>query len=461
MPNNNVYQSPTFVRENIVKIVDYRGTFYGTGFFIELYDEIFCVTCHHCIYNLNEIFFEKDNKKYPCKWIETYSDMRQDISVLKPIDINVSVKPLKNNLQMLPGLKVFLWGFSSTDLLHFPSGSLVENSFLSQDYIPFYWPNEKSIGSNPWNLKPEVTVNVHQFNGKIDLGFSGAPVCYDGDKKVIGIFTAKDNNYGYVIPIETLLSKFKKDTLLTPYSNKDVKDLLERGNKYYYKREYDKALLCYDEIIKDSNYLSALSYRGRADVQLGRTKKAIDLFNLVLSLDPNFIFALIGMGIAVDRLGKNEESIVWYDKAIAINPNDVDALVGKGLAFYRLGNIEEAIVWYDKAIAINPNFANALNNKGLALDRLGKQEAIVWYDKALAINLNDTYALNNKGLAFYRLGNIEEAIVWYDKAIASNPNYTNALNNKGLALDRLGKNEESIVWYDKARAIKQKLVGNE
>ena len=243
--------------------------------------------------------------------------------------------------------KVFLWGFSSKDLLYFPSGSLVENIVLSQEYLPFYWPREKFNGRNSWNIKPHVTVNVYQFYGKIDLGFSGAPVCYDGDKKVIGIFTAKDNNRGYVIPIDTLLSKFKKNNLLSSYSNKNIKDFLEKGNKHYGQRNFDKALLLYDEIIKVSNYLSALSNKGRVKVQLGNIKEAIDLFNLVLSIDSNFIYALIGMGIAIQTLHKYEEAISFYDKALEIDPEYINALNNKAKALDFLDRYNEAKKYYD------------------------------------------------------------------------------------------------------------------
>jgi len=361
------YQTSGFVRDNIVKIVDNKGQFYGTGFLIDINHEYFCITCHHCIYRIKEIFFEKDDNSISCEWIGEYSDMCQDISVLKPKDSNISVKPLEYNLQVMPKLKVFLWGFSSKNIENFPSGSPVENGILSQDYITFRWPEGQSSGNNIWNIKPEVYLNVYQFDGKVDLGYSGAPVCYDGNKKVIGIFTAKDNNYGYVIPIETLLSKFNKNILMMPSSNKDIKDLLEKGNKYYYKRQYQEAISFYDEIIKDSNYLSALSNKGRAYAQVGRTKESIEIFNLVLSLDPNFIFALIGMDLVHSKLGSLEESIKWYDKALAINPNFDSAINNKGVTLYRWQKYGETETLFDKALAINPNFDLALRGKGSAL----------------------------------------------------------------------------------------------
>ena len=42
----------------------------------------------------------------------------------------------------------------------------------------------------------------------------GGPVCYTGNNNIVGIFTAKDSIYGYVIPIESLLEKFEQQNLI-------------------------------------------------------------------------------------------------------------------------------------------------------------------------------------------------------------------------------------------------------
>jgi hypothetical protein len=42
----------------------------------------------------------------------------------------------------------------------------------------------------------------------------GGPVCYTGNNNIVGIFTAKDSTYGYVIPIESLLEKFEQQNLI-------------------------------------------------------------------------------------------------------------------------------------------------------------------------------------------------------------------------------------------------------
>ena len=185
---------------------------------------------------------------------------------------------------------------------------------------------------------------MFQFDGKYDLGFSGAPVCYDGNKKIIGIFTARDNNYGYVIPIQTLLRKFNKNNeILAAQININVKEYLEKGNLFYAKRKFREAVIQYDEIIKDVNYLSALSNKGRFSAQLGKNKEAIEIFKLVLDIDSNFVYALMGMGLVLDNQGKYQEAIDYIDKALNIDPNYVLALTNKGVSLARLGKHQDAI----------------------------------------------------------------------------------------------------------------------
>ena len=81
-------QTAVFVSQNIVKIVDKDGIFYGTSFLIEDDQKKYCITCHHCICKLDQIFVEKENTKYLCKWKEEYSDMQKDLAVLELVKDN-------------------------------------------------------------------------------------------------------------------------------------------------------------------------------------------------------------------------------------------------------------------------------------------------------------------------------------------------------------------------------------
>jgi tetratricopeptide (TPR) repeat protein len=450
-------QTAEFVSNNIVKIVNRDGTkFFGTGFCLFKNQQKFIITCHHCICYLDQIFIEKDEIQYPCKWIEEFSDMTQDLAVLTCDNENIPVEPLNYNPKALPKLDVIMWGFATDENENLPTGRSIEDLRLASDYNYYRWKAEEIIGgNNKWNNKPEVNLNVFQIRGVFEKGFSGAPVCYTGDNNVIGIFTAKTDNNGYLIPIQTLLNKFNKNSeILTAQSTIDTKEYLEKGNLFYDKRKFNEAIIQYDEIIKDVNYLSALSNKGRSLAQLRENKKALEIFNLVLEIKPDFVYALLGMGAIFYNQGKYQEVIDWCDKVLEIDPNNVVSLNNKGLALSKQGKYPEAIEYFDKALAIDPTCILTINTKGLTLSEQGKYpEAIEYFDKALAIDSTYIYTINTKGYVLSKQGKYPEAIEYFDKALVIDPNFIDAMNNKGIALYEQGKYQDAIEYYDKALAI--------
>lgn len=114
-------QTSKFVGENIVKIVDSKDNFCGTGFFVEIKHNKYCITCHHCVCKLNQIYIEKDGVKCPAEWIEEYSDMKKDFAVMDVKDCdNINVKPLLYAKEAMPKLSVVVWDFQALNLIHFP-----------------------------------------------------------------------------------------------------------------------------------------------------------------------------------------------------------------------------------------------------------------------------------------------------------------------------------------------------
>lgn len=259
-------QTPEHVGNNIVKIVDKRGVFNGTGFFIEINQNKYCITCHHCICKLNEIFIERDDIKCSAEWVEEFSDMSKDIAILGINDdsCNNSIQAINYAKEAMPKFGVSVWGFSSKDLETFPQGSPVENGILSEAPFLFNWKEENISGSQKWNKKPQVKVYVFRFLAKFDVGFSGGPVCYTGNNSVVGIFTAKDNNYGYVIPIQTLLEKLEDQKKVAEPSQSTINVLynLKKATESYSKGDYNEALRYLRIVLKDPNYVDTLYNTG-------------------------------------------------------------------------------------------------------------------------------------------------------------------------------------------------------
>ena len=365
-------QTAEFIRDNIVKIVDKNAEFYGSGFFIDVNRQRYCVTCHHCICTLDKIFVERFGHIYPTKWIEEYSEMRQDLAVLK---VKTSpLKPLIYAKEAMGDFAVTIRGFSGENIKSLPEGTSGRDSSLSDTDTPFVVEEDDHKGNNKWNKKPPVYVNVYECKGKFDLGFSGSPVCYKGPNKVVGVFTAKDDDYGYVIPIQTLLDKFNKNEGITlPTTDRKVSELIEKGNALFGSGKYEDAINLYDVVLFDPNYVTALNNKGWALSRMGRHEEALRWITHALEIDSNHARALNIKGYSLIRLGKFEESIKYLDDAIAIDPNYFSALNNKGAALADLGKHKEAIKWYDKALAIDPNNVTTLDNKRLTQEKIKKK----------------------------------------------------------------------------------------
>ena len=110
-------------KENIFKMTDRKGNFKGTGF---LLTEKYIVTCHHCIYDINEIIADNGSEKYLVKWEEEFSCMGKDIAFLRVGGISRKrVKPVDSKGEIFGGVDVYIWGFSGETLNTFRYGAPV------------------------------------------------------------------------------------------------------------------------------------------------------------------------------------------------------------------------------------------------------------------------------------------------------------------------------------------------
>jgi tetratricopeptide (TPR) repeat protein len=289
-------QTAEDVRDNIVKIVDKNGKFAGTGFFIH---KEYCVTCHHVIYQLNEIYVEREDniesgkqskRRYAAEWAKEFSDAQKDIAFLRVQ--NADFKPLQCGVETYAQMPVVVRGFPFEDLEHHPDGK-DERGTLSDVVVRLVWDEEEvQEKTKEWNVKPKINVQVFNFSGQFDLGFSGAPVCYEHGLLVVGMFEARDANKGYIIPMKIVVEKFdleKVRNISVPAATLNTQELLRLGNEFYDKKEYAKAVEKYQAILSDSNYVSALNNMGSALSGLGRNEEVIKCYDKAIELKPKML----------------------------------------------------------------------------------------------------------------------------------------------------------------------------
>ncbi len=99
-------------------------------------------------------------------------------------------------------------------------------------------------------------------------------------------------------------------------SELSLKEIILKGNDYFYKKEY---------------------------------QKAIEWYNKALEIDKNNFDILFNMAYSLDELGRYNEAIEWHDKALRIKPDFALTLNNKGSALNNLGKYNESIECYDKA----------------------------------------------------------------------------------------------------------------
>ena len=244
------------------------------------------------------------------------------------------------------------------------------------------WKEEQLREIKKWNKKPKVEVYVYRCSGKIDRGFRGAPVCYSVNSKVVGMFSARDENYGYIIPIELILENFQKE----------------------------------DQVLKPSA-----------------------MINVTTNL-----YCWLNKGIVYDELKQNNEAIYCYDKAIEIDPNYDIIWNAKGWALLNLKKYNDGLNCFDKAIELNPKYAYAFNNKGYALYSLREfDKAIKYVDMSIEMNPSNVYTWRNRGLIMSELGRYSDVLASYEKVLEIDKDFADAWFDKGLLLKKLGKKEDS------------------
>lgn len=228
------------------------------------------------------------------------------------------------------------------------------------------------------------------------------------------------------------------------------------GRNYHDRDMYIKAIENYDISISLNPKDSDVWYnKGIMLNSLGSFSEALKAYDESIRIDDENSVkdtdTYNNKGITLTNLGRYEEAFEMFDKVLNIDPNETHSLVNKGILYAILGDFNRALYFYDKVINLNPNISEVYANKGNVFLMVGKnEEAKNMFDKALEINSNNNTALYNRGLSFLKMWKFGEALGEFEKALKINPNDVEALHGKGEALIGLRKNEEAIDVYDRA-----------
>lgn len=131
------------------------------------------------------------------------------------------------------------------------------------------------------------------------------------------------------------------------------------------------------------------NYLGVAYMSKGDSGRALEAYELALSIDSNYPSVLSNLGsvyLSMFLKTKNpkdyQKSLQSFKKAIELDPDHAPAYNGLGGAYLEAGNLEGAIYCLEKALELKPDYGHALYNLGLAyLDKGDKASAYAYLNR--------------------------------------------------------------------------------
>jgi tetratricopeptide (TPR) repeat protein len=171
----------------------------------------------------------------------------------------------------------------------------------------------------------------------------------------------------------------------------DAGACLARGNAFYARGDYERALDCYDRAVAlNAEHAEAHDRRGYALGRLGRHEQALAAHDRAVQLQPSFANAHNNRGVELRRLGRDEEGLAAYDRAIELKPDFAEAHGNRGIALGRLGRWEEALTAQNRALELRPAYAEAHYDRACAYACLGRRDDAL-ADLRKAIKLDAKY----------------------------------------------------------------------
>ena len=211
----------------------------------------------------------------------------------------------------------------------------------------------------------------------------------------------------------------------------DPRIFINLGSIYCQTKQFDKAILLFDESIKKfPNSLEA--YTNLASVLIAKERSALakKILNKAIEINPNYLKPYSNLaGIYVEE-GDFEKAEHFLRKSLEINSKDINVLVNLACVLKDLGNSKQAEKFLRDALEINPRYDFALINLGAVLIELEKiDEGEEFLKKALKINPTSPMALNNLGNILTKKNNLIDAEIYYRKAIEVKTDFSLAYNN--------------------------------
>jgi tetratricopeptide (TPR) repeat protein len=246
-----------------------------------------------------------------------------------------------------------------------------------------------------------------------------------------------------------------------PSEPEDTQELVNRGNAWFDKGEYDKAIADYSRVISlgpGPNYALAYYNRGNAWCQKREYDKALEDSNQAITVDPNYAPAYYLRGNLWSGKDDSDKAIADYSQAIALDPNYASAYYVRGNLWFGKGEYGKAIADDNRALQLEPNNADAYYARGVAWYRKGEYiKAIADCSRVLRLDPNHANAYYIRGVAWNDKGLYDKAIAQFNEALRLDPHHASAYGSRGRAWNSKGEFDKAIADCNEALRLNSTL----
>jgi cytochrome c-type biogenesis protein CcmH/NrfG len=185
-----------------------------------------------------------------------------------------------------------------------------------------------------------------------------------------------------------------------------------------------------DELIKqletkvsgDASDLRSLVLLGTSYYLRGQMRKAIDIYNQAIQVNPRSPYAYYYLGIALYRNAQVDEAIDALARLVSQTPAFAMAYYWLGIAYYHKGMYKESREAFEVLLKNNAETLIAHYHAARAcMADEAFQCALPHLEALIASGSKDPQVLLYLGQVYYRLHRVPEAIATYRKGLQINP----------------------------------------
>ena len=195
-------------------------------------------------------------------------------------------------------------------------------------------------------------------------------------------------------------------------------DYADRGDEYFSRGDFDKALEMYEKALEeDPEDSDILLKMGNVYLEKGIFEDAIVYYEKAIKEDSEMYEAYLNMSRAFRGMGDMEKALASANKAAEFESDEAEVYIQLGNIHFDMEEFDSALEFYNRAVDIDDENPEAYFQRGMAYLRYSEiKEKDSFLEKSFldfleVLSLDSDYPLGHfaKGLALFRKGSLDEA----------------------------------------------------